>query len=69
MRKFVFIAPAVLVSVIAYVAAGPYITIVQIKKGIAEQDSEQLAEKIDFPMLRQELKEQLRAKGIAAAAH
>ena len=60
-------ASAFLVLLVAYVAAGPYITIAEIKKGIAEQDSERLAEKIDFSMLRLDLKEQLRAKGISTA--
>lgn len=69
MRKFVFVASAALLLVVAYVAAGPYITVAEIKKGVAEKDSERLAEKIDFAMLRQDLKEQLRAKGMAVAAN
>lgn len=69
MRRFVLIAFAVLVLVIAYVAAGPYITIAEIKKGVAERDAEVLAEKIDFSALRQDLKEQLRAKGITMAVN
>jgi Protein of unknown function (DUF2939) len=67
MRKFVLIASAALLLAVAYAAAGPYITIAEIKKGVAEQDSELLAEKIDFSMVRQDLKEQLRAKGISTA--
>ena len=69
MRTFVFLASAALLLVVAYLAAGPYIAISEIKKAVAEQDSERLAEKIDFSMLRQDLKEQLRAKGIAMAVN
>jgi len=61
MKKSYWIIALLLAVVIGYVAASPLITISQIKSGIEDQDSEQLSENIDFPVLRQNLKEQLNA--------
>lgn len=68
MKKFVWIITIALVAVIVYVAAGPYLTIAEIETGIAEKDSEKLTENIDFPLLRQNLKEQLTAAAMKNAA-
>jgi hypothetical protein len=68
MKKIIWIAGALLVLVLGYVAAGPYLTISTIKKGIVENDSEKLSEKIDFPTLRQNMKEQLNAAMMKTAA-
>ena len=51
----------VILGFLIYVAAGPFITIHQIKTGIDEQDSEKLSDNIDFPALRSNLKEQFNA--------
>lgn len=61
MKKFVWIVGAILVLVVCYVAAGPYLTVSAIKTGIAENDSEKLSENIEFPTLRQNMKEQFNA--------
>ena len=51
----------IIVSLLGYVAAGPFITMYQIKKGIVKADSEVLNENIDFPSLRENLKSQINA--------
>src|SRR5947207_1374394 len=60
---------AVLATIlIGYVAAGPFITIHQIKSAIERKDSEALASNVDFPLLRANLKEQFNAlvlRGVA----
>ncbi len=44
---------------IGYVALGPLITVYGIKTGIAEEDTKRLDNNIDFPLLRQNLKDQI----------
>jgi len=61
MKKIVWIAGVVLALVVGYVAAGPYLTVSAIKTGIVEKDSEKLSENIEFPTLRQNMKEQFNA--------
>ena len=61
MNKYTWIVSIFLLLLAGYVAAGPYITVSEIKSGIVDQDSERLSENIDFPSLRQNLKEQLNA--------
>jgi hypothetical protein len=61
MKKNIWIAGIVLALVVGYVAAGPYLTISAIKTGIVENDSEKLSENIEFPTLRQNMKEQFNA--------
>jgi len=46
---------------IAYAAASPYITIYQIKSAVDAKDGESLSEHIDFPSVRQSLKDQMNA--------
>lgn len=48
-----------------YVAAGPYIAVAAIRDGIANNDADALAEHIDFPLLRQNIKDQLSASAKA----
>jgi len=62
MKKNILIVGLLLVAVGGYVAAGPYITISAIKDGIVEKDSEKLSDNIDFPALRQNMKDQLNAQ-------
>ena len=61
MKKGIWVLGLLLTLVVGYVAAGPYLTISAIKAGIVEQNSEKLSENIDFPTLRQNLKDQLNA--------
>lgn len=50
------------VLVLAYVVASPWITVYQMKQAADAQDGEQLSEYIDFPSVRQSLKDQLNAR-------
>ncbi|MCI5218995.1 MAG: DUF2939 domain-containing protein [Candidatus Electrothrix sp. LOE2] len=68
MKKIVWVAGVVLVLIVGYVAAGPYLTVSAIKTGIVEKDSEKLSENIEFPTLRQNMKEQLNATMMKNAA-
>lgn len=61
MRKVALAIGIALVAVTGYVAAGPYLTISEIKEGVVEQDSEKLSKNIEFPLLRQNLKDQINA--------
>lgn len=61
MRKTI-VGIAILTSaIIGYVAVGPFITLHQIKSALETRDQERLSENIDFPTLRQNLKEQFSA--------
>lgn len=59
-----FIIPGILICVIllglvGYVVAGPYLSLYQLRTAVEDQNSEKLSNNIDFPILRQNLKEQL----------
>ena len=62
MKKALWAIGLLLVLVVGYVAAGPYLTVWAIKTAIVEQDSEKLSENIEFSTLRQNLKDQLNAE-------
>jgi hypothetical protein len=68
MKKIMWIVGIIMISVVGYVAAGPHLTVSAIKTGIVEQDLEKLSENIDFPILRQNLKEQLKTAMMKNAA-
>lgn len=68
MKKILLIGGLILVVIVGYVAAGPYLTVSAIKTGIVEQDAEKLSENIEFPTLRQNLKDQLNASVMKNAA-
>jgi len=55
-------------SLLIYVAAGPFITIHQIKSGVQTSDTEKLSDNVDFAALRENIKEQLNAKVTHSAA-
>ena len=55
MKKIFVLAATVLVS---YLAFSPYLTLMSLKSDIKAQDGESLAEKIDFPAVRESLKDQ-----------
>jgi len=61
MKKLIIVAVLFVIALVGYIAAGPFITIHQIKAGVNNQDSELLSENIDFPLLRSNLKEQVSA--------
>lgn len=48
--------------VFVYFAMNPFITVIELSKGVQEKDSERLSELIDYPILRQNIKEQLYVK-------
>ena len=50
-----------IIGILAYAAAGPFITMYQIKMGIDNHDGDKLNANIDFPALRENLKGQLNA--------
>lgn len=68
MKKNTWIAGITLAIFAGYVAAGPFLTIYQIKAGITEQDAEKLADNIDFPALRQNMKDQMNIAMVKNAA-
>lgn len=65
MKKVLLGCVLLVVILGGYIAAGPYITVAAIRDGIANNDAEKLAENIDFPLLRQNLKDQLNASAKA----
>ena len=67
MKTSILVVAGILV-VVAYIAAGPYLTLLDIKTGVIEKDSEKLADNIEFSTLRQNIKDQLNAKMMEKAA-
>lgn len=65
MKKALLVLLLLAVVGVGYIAAGPYITVAAIREGIADNDAEKLTENIDFPMLRQNIKDQLNASAKA----
>jgi len=61
MKKIIGFVVLFAIAIAGYAAAGPFITLHQIKSGVEKQDSEKLSEHIDFATLRTNLKEQLNA--------
>lgn len=61
-RKWLILAALAALAVLAYAAAGPFLSIRRIESSIAERDYERLAEQIDFPAVRADLKRQLQHK-------
>ena len=59
MKKWIVAALAVLVLLLAWVAAGPYMTIRAIQHAAQANDAGELAEQVDFPALRASLKAQM----------
>lgn len=68
MKKIVLVVVIFVLAIIGYVIVGPFITIHQIKSAVEKQDSEQLSDNIDFPVLRSNLKEQFNAMVLKSAA-
>lgn len=61
MKKALVVVVVFVASGISYVAAGPFVTINDIRSAIKQGDSEALSSSVDFPVLRSNLKEQLNA--------
>jgi hypothetical protein len=62
LNKLTLALAFLLIVFVGYIFAGPYLTINSIKNGIVEKDAELLSENIEFPVLRQNLKDQLNAQ-------
>jgi len=62
MKKWFLLASLAGLALLAYVAAGPYLTMHRIEKSIAAQDLDGLSAQIDFPAVRAGLKVQLQRK-------
>ena len=62
MKKWFLLAGLAGLALLAYVAAGPYLTMHRIEKSIAAQDLDGLSAQIDFPAVRAGLKAQLQRK-------
>lgn len=65
MRKLHLIIVVFLIIGISYIAISPLLVVNQIKVGIEEKNSELLSKNIDFPILRENIKEQLNAAMMA----
>src|SRR3546814_9936606 len=59
MKKWRWLAVAVLVALLAWTAAGPYRTVNAIRDAAQARDAQAMAEQVDFPALRSSLKAQL----------
>jgi hypothetical protein len=59
MKKWIALALAAIVLVLAWVAAGPYMTIRAIQHAVQAEDAGELAEQVDFPAVRASLKAQM----------
>jgi hypothetical protein len=68
MKKVILIISLLLVSAMAYLAAGPFLTLRAIGSGLVEQDSDVLAATINFPALRQNFKQQINTQMMNKAA-
>jgi len=68
MKKLILLIIVAVICFMGYFWASPYITVYKIKNGIIEQDAEKLSENIDFPVLRQNLKEQFNAQMMMEAS-
>jgi len=58
MKKWIALVLVVVLAVVGYVAAGPYLAIQGIRTALAEQDTAKLERHVDFPSLRVNLRAQ-----------
>lgn len=61
MKKSHWIVAVIVLTGIGYAIVSPFIAVENIKSAVNERDSEKLSDNIDFPVLRQNLKEQVNA--------
>lgn len=59
MKKWLWLTAVLFAAVLAYMAAGPYLTVNAIRVAVKTEDSRALAKQVDFPPLRDSLKAQL----------
>ncbi|CAN5622553.1 DUF2939 domain-containing protein [soil metagenome] len=59
MKKLIWTAVALFAAMLAFVAAGPYLTINSIREAVKTEDARALSRQVDFPALRESLKLQL----------
>lgn len=59
MKKWLWLVAALLIALVAYVGAGPYLTVRAIRTAVERQDAAALSKQVDFPALRSSLKAQL----------
>ena len=59
MKKWLWLTAAVLIALVAYTAAGPYLTVNAIRDAVKTQDAGALSRQVDFPALRSSLKAQV----------
>lgn len=60
MKRGMWLVIAVVVALVAYAAAGPYLTVSAIRTAVQQQDAGALSRQVDFPAVRASLKAQLR---------
>ncbi|NCA73005.1 MAG: DUF2939 domain-containing protein, partial [Sphingobacteriia bacterium] len=68
MKRIAWIIGLVALLLALWIGAGPYLAVADIERGINDKDSERLAERVDFPTLRQNLKDQLKVTILKSAA-
>lgn len=59
MKKWIWLLAAVFAALLAYVVAGPYLTVNAIREAVKTEDARALAKQVDFAALRISLKAQL----------
>ncbi|MCL1633749.1 DUF2939 domain-containing protein [Luteimonas sp. SX5] len=59
MKRWLWLVAAALIALVAYVGAGPYLTVRAIRSAVERQDAAALSKQVDFPALRASLKAQL----------
>lgn len=64
MKKMLALGVLLSLGLLGYGAAGPYLTIHQIKTAVRQQDAAALAEQVDFAALRANIKAQLNARAL-----
>ena len=67
MKKWIWLAAALLAALLAYVAMGPYRTVEAIREAVKTEDARALARQVDFPALRTSLKAQLQDRIVREA--
>lgn len=68
MKRIAWIIGLIALLPAFWIGAGPYLAVADIERGINDKDSERLAERVDFPTLRQNLKDQLKVTVLKSAA-
>lgn len=62
MKKFVYLAIGLIIIIAIYLYASPYLALNSIKKAAQAGDADTLSEYIDFPSVKQGLKDQINAQ-------